>query len=243
MGRTGGVAPAEVAPLTDRLYLVAQGRYTVLTRKDVESVLKEQNLWATDHVKFDEDLSKKTGRLLAADRLLVGNVGRVGKTYTVHLRIVDVSSGRVLSSAGGDHRGAVDGLLELVERVGVRVLGGGAARPITTKVCLTIECKPGYMFRGFSGIASAYEVCVAGEGDDVGRVVGSGPRGATTANVPAPPPVRLEAQLGPGSYRVWGQIKRKGELYRTEELTVNLTEGGRNYVVLSGVCKRVRQRQ
>ena len=81
------------------------------------------------------------------------------------------------------------------------------------------------------------------EGDGVGRVVGSGPRGATTANVPAPPPVRLETQLAPGPYRVWGQIKRKGELYRTEELTVYLTEGGRNYVVLNGVCKLVRQRQ
>lgn len=78
-----------------RTTLSETGRYIVVERDMLNQVLKEQKLGSSGAV--DQATAVGIGKILGAQVVTVGSVVRLGETYTLNVRFVDVGTGEVLS--------------------------------------------------------------------------------------------------------------------------------------------------
>jgi tetratricopeptide (TPR) repeat protein len=92
--------------------LIQTRLYRVLDRSQQENILKEieRSLSACS----DEKCQIEIGRMLSADRILVGSLGRVGERYVISAKLLDVRSGEALASSSQVYKS----LEELVEGCG-----------------------------------------------------------------------------------------------------------------------------
>ncbi|MCH7498343.1 MAG: DUF2380 domain-containing protein, partial [Candidatus Marinimicrobia bacterium] len=85
------------------------GRFEVVDRGMMENILAEQDFQQTGCT--SNDCLVEVGRLLGAQRMVGGSISKVGGTFTVSARLVDVETGKVLSVSDFDLRGELDDLL------------------------------------------------------------------------------------------------------------------------------------
>lgn len=121
-----GVPAEEARTLTDRLrsILVASGKFEVLERERVDALLREQSLELSGAVNQD-DFMAKAGKLLDVRKMIGGSVGKVGATYALSLRMVDVTTGKVERTLDREHRGKAEGLLAVIGEMGNTLAGTG----------------------------------------------------------------------------------------------------------------------
>jgi TolB-like protein len=121
-----GVPQEEVRTLTDRLRstLVASGKFEVLERERTDALLKEQGLELSGVV-HKEDVMARVGKLLGVSKMVGGSIGKVGGTYALDLRVVDVETGKVEQAFDREHRGKVEGLLAVITEMGKDLAGLG----------------------------------------------------------------------------------------------------------------------
>lgn len=121
-----GVPREEARTLTDRLRstLVASGKFEVLERERTDALLKEQSLELSGLV-HEEDVMAKVGKLLGVAKMVGGSIGKVGGTYALDLRVVDVATGKVERTLDREHRGKVEGLLTVITEMGKDLAGLG----------------------------------------------------------------------------------------------------------------------
>ena len=105
-----GISAIEAASLTDRLRtaLVRTGAVTVVERGQMERVLSEQDFQLTGCT--SDECAVEVGQLLGVTAMVAGSIGKVGSTYSVDIRTIDVRSGRITHSMWRDYRGEIDGL-------------------------------------------------------------------------------------------------------------------------------------
>ena len=84
-------AAGEVLAAVVRSALVRGGRVRVIEREELAALLREQDLQLTDIV--DPATAVAAGRIAGVDWLVLGSIARLGKTYTVTSRVVDVTTG------------------------------------------------------------------------------------------------------------------------------------------------------
>ena len=152
-----GVSEGEIISLTNALRseLSRTGKFNMMERSQIEEVLEEQGFQHSG-ICADESCIVEIGKLLAVRYMFLGHVGKVGNTFTVNVRTIDVESGRVIADVVENHRGAVDNLLVRVipsvakELAGVReeqirkrrwplVVGGIAAAGAVPAVFLLLN--------------------------------------------------------------------------------------------------------
>lgn len=106
-----GVSETEAAILTDRLRseLFKLGRFTVLERDIMTAILSEQD-FNLQNCESDECMVE-IGQLLGANLIVGGSVSKVGSTYSISARLIDMTSGRVTRTADYDHKGELEGML------------------------------------------------------------------------------------------------------------------------------------
>lgn len=106
-----GVSESDASVLTESLSdeLLQSGSVRVMERSQMDKILTEQGFQqaACD----TSECALQMGRLLGIERILVGTVGKVGGTYSVSVRMVDVTTGEVLSSSRRNAKGAIDDVL------------------------------------------------------------------------------------------------------------------------------------
>lgn len=78
-----------------RTTLLETGQYTVVERSMLNEALKEQKLGLSGTV--DQTTAVGIGKLLGAQIVAVGSVVKLGESYTLNVRFVDVHTGEVLS--------------------------------------------------------------------------------------------------------------------------------------------------
>lgn len=78
-----------------RTTLYETGRYIVVERDMLNEVLKEQKLGASGAV--NQATAVGIGKLLGAQVVAVGSVVKLGETYTLNIRFVNVGTGEVLA--------------------------------------------------------------------------------------------------------------------------------------------------
>jgi TolB-like protein len=126
-----GVSRQEASTLTDRLRseLVRTQAFVQIERSKIEEVLKEQSFQMSGSV--SQETLVEIGELLGAELVVVGSIGKVGSTYTIDLRVVDVRSAEIIGSYFKDHKGEIDGLLTKFTILAAEIASGNPTAPVT----------------------------------------------------------------------------------------------------------------
>ena len=74
-----------------RTDLINSDRFIVIERSQLNLILKEQGFQQTGCT--DQDCAVQIGRLLSANKMLLGEIGSIGKEIIITIRIVDVEKG------------------------------------------------------------------------------------------------------------------------------------------------------
>ncbi|OGF50694.1 MAG: hypothetical protein A2231_08125 [Candidatus Firestonebacteria bacterium RIFOXYA2_FULL_40_8] len=72
------------------------GKYVVLDRSNLDKVLKEQSFQMTGCT--TTDCAVEIGKILNMKQMVVGSIGKIGSTFYLNLRIVDVETGQMITS-------------------------------------------------------------------------------------------------------------------------------------------------
>ncbi|MBN8707142.1 MAG: hypothetical protein J0L62_14825 [Bacteroidetes bacterium] len=145
-----GLTKEEVTALTSkfRTSLAKTKAYDVLDRTNMDAILQEQNFTLSEACNTDECVIQ-IGKLLSAERIINGDIGRIGDTYTINVKMINVTSGRIELVENQEYEGKLDGLLRVFDDLakkmagtyeedsnfwwyagGVAVIGGGAAAAV-----------------------------------------------------------------------------------------------------------------
>ena len=90
-----GVSQSVARTLSDylRTQLINTDKFIFVTRENVEEVLKEQKFQLSGCT--DQECIVEVGKLLGVRKMFTGSVGKVGATYIINLKIIDVESGKI----------------------------------------------------------------------------------------------------------------------------------------------------
>jgi len=121
-----GVSEIEALTLTNRLqtYLGQNKKIDLVERGQVEEILKEQGFQQTGACTEDACIAE-IGKLIGVQKMIAGSIGKLGPTYTLDLRIINAATGKIEETISENHRGEIDGLLEILPRIAAKVSGGG----------------------------------------------------------------------------------------------------------------------
>jgi TolB-like protein len=153
-----GTDPTVAGPVTDKIIeeLIRSGKFVVLDRANVEQILQEKEFQLSSGIVRNEEV-RQAGEYLGADLVIVSNVSRVGSTYVISARMVDVVTGEIVAQASSEKQGKIDVLLEIARTVGKQISGqeivvAEAAEKLEEKKTAQVTQQPSY---GSSAIAMA----------------------------------------------------------------------------------------
>lgn len=119
----GGVNESQARLVSERIFgeLGHSGKYRMIERDQAEKVLKENQMAL---VATDTSGAIEAGKILAAQHIVIGSVGKIGNLYTINSRLVSVESGFVEAMAATDHEGRLEDLLRVAAVNNVRQILG-----------------------------------------------------------------------------------------------------------------------
>lgn len=126
-----GISAADGANISNRLRheLTQTGAFEMMERERMQDLLKEHRLQQSGVCNTNACIVE-VGQKIGVEKMVAGNVGLVGKTYTLNVRLIDVETGKVDRSVVEDYTGSVDKLLtEVVARVAQGLAYGRALAP------------------------------------------------------------------------------------------------------------------
>lgn len=90
-----GVSASVSRMLSDylRTQLFNTQKYTLVTRENMEQILKEQQFQLSGCT--SQECIVQVGQLLGVRKMFTGSIGKIGATYMLTLKIIDVESGRI----------------------------------------------------------------------------------------------------------------------------------------------------
>lgn len=102
-------------------------RVRVLERSQMESILKEQGFQKSGYCD-GAACAVQMGKLLSIEKIVVGTLGRIGSSYSLSVRIVDVGSGEIVGSVRRMQRGEIDQMVsdvlpEVAQQISLQVFG------------------------------------------------------------------------------------------------------------------------
>ncbi len=108
-----GVSVSEARSIADRLriYLNRSQVFEVLERRQMEGILREQGFQLSGACDTDECVID-VGKILGARKMIAGSVSKVGIVYSLQVRIVDVTTGRIEQTAFADTGGDIGNVLQ-----------------------------------------------------------------------------------------------------------------------------------
>ncbi len=135
---TGGLSKQETVTLGNRLrsMLVKTNAFVVLERGQMDEVLNEQGFQQTGCT--TTECAVEMGRMLNVQKMISGSIGKLGKTYTIDLSLIDVQTAQIEKSFFRDFKGEIDGLLSMMQsiadQIGMIGASGTAQKPADEKV-------------------------------------------------------------------------------------------------------------
>ena len=114
----GSLDKTEINTLTNRFrgLLVKTQAFNVVERERLNEILKAQDFIMSDACNTAE-CAVQVGQLLGVESMIAGDIGKLGETYTVDIRLIDVQSGGIIQSETMDYQGKVDGLLGVLKNL------------------------------------------------------------------------------------------------------------------------------
>ena len=106
-----GVSSDEARTLTEKLRveLHRTGLFKVIERGQMNEILKEQGFQRTGCT--SQECAVEIGQIIGVKKIIAGTVGRVGNTYSISIRLVDVATGEILKITDQQVVGKIDNVL------------------------------------------------------------------------------------------------------------------------------------
>jgi TolB-like protein len=119
-----GMDPTAAVPVTEKIIeeLVNSGKFTVLDRANVDQILREKEFQLSSGIVRNEEI-RQAGEYLGADYVVLANASRVGSTYVISAKMIDVVTGEIAAQASTEKQGKIDVLLEIARTVGKQISG------------------------------------------------------------------------------------------------------------------------
>ncbi|MBN1577964.1 MAG: cell wall synthesis protein CwsA [Chitinispirillaceae bacterium] len=107
-----GLTESEALTLSDvlRSRLMETKKFKVMERSEMEMILKEQSFQQGGACN-EEACMVEMGQLLGIEQLLAGSIGKVGKAFSINVRIISVQSGEIIYSVSHNYTGPIESLL------------------------------------------------------------------------------------------------------------------------------------
>ncbi len=120
---TSGMTNETAITLTNRFRngMIQTEVFTLVERSAIEQVLAEQRFSVSDIA--NPETAIQLGDLLSADKIIVGDIGKVGQTYSITVRLIDAQSGSIEKSEALEYRGPQDGLLPELDVLAQKLSG------------------------------------------------------------------------------------------------------------------------
>lgn len=137
---TGDFEKNEMTILTNRFrnMLVQTNTFDVLEREKMNDILKTQDFNISDNCNTAE-CAVQVGQLLGVQSMIAGDIGLFGETFTIDLRIIDVTTGKIMQTQTQDYVGKRDGLLGVMQIMAGSLAGAVDKQTVTKKFNLTIN--------------------------------------------------------------------------------------------------------
>lgn len=109
-----GVEDYEAVTISNRLHskVVESGQFIVIEIDRVKNIIDELNFHQTGFIR--DDYIIQIGQQLGARWMVAGSVGKIGDTYTIDVRTIDIKTRRTLFTVTRNYSGFKEGLLNLV---------------------------------------------------------------------------------------------------------------------------------
>jgi len=119
-----GITPSEARIITARLRteLFNTDQFVVLERDKMDAVLKEQGFQLTGCT--SNACAVQIGKMVNFQKIVAGNIGKLGNLFTVSIRLIDVETGVVLKTATEDCRCPIEDVLtKSIQKVSLKIAG------------------------------------------------------------------------------------------------------------------------
>lgn len=113
------LSAGEAKTLTEKLHsaLVDTKYFRILSRSDMKNVLEAQK-FSRSNMCDDSQCLVEMGKLLSVSKIVGGSVGKVGNTFSLTLRLVNVETGETQITVARELKAEPDQLLQLIEEAG-----------------------------------------------------------------------------------------------------------------------------
>jgi len=206
-----------------RTSLFNTGRFVVVEREKISQVLEEQQFQSTGLTVMDQAV--EIGRLLNVQKIMAGSLSRLGDTFVLNTRIVDVQSGVVDLAVSKKSTGGEENLPETIDELARTIMDrmgieGAVIRVESQKVLIDLGDQDGVR------MSQVFDVIRQGETikDLNGHVIGTEYKDIGTVEVINVESGFSEAKIRKGS----GEI-RVGDKVRS--VTVDPSSEAGNYPV------------
>jgi TolB-like protein len=107
------ISRQEAGVLTDKLCseIIKTRKFNVMERERMNEILKEQGFQQSGVCSSDE-CATRAGNIIGVSRMVAGSVGRVGGSFLVTLRMIDVETGKIVRNVDETIKGGIDAVLE-----------------------------------------------------------------------------------------------------------------------------------
>ena len=95
--------------MSERYRNLSKIDYTVVDRSQMDRIFDEFKIQSTGCT--DISCAIEFGKILSVEKIIIGEVGLVGGTYTLNASIVDVETAKVTAAAEYKYAGAIDNIL------------------------------------------------------------------------------------------------------------------------------------
>ena len=112
--------------LASELAVLSRGRYTVISRNEIKSLLGQQVL-AQSLGCVDAQCMTNLGEVASAELIVSSSIGKVDEEWVFTLELIDASLGTVLRRQAASFLGSPDGLIELCRPYVARLIEGTQA--------------------------------------------------------------------------------------------------------------------
>jgi len=118
-----GISKVEARTLSDELrsVLVQSGKYIVVERNNMESILSEQGFQMSGCT--SSECAVEAGKLLGVNKMIAGSVGKLGNLYNITIRMFDVQTGQIEETVSKRHSGSIEQLLDVLKQAGHDLTG------------------------------------------------------------------------------------------------------------------------
>ena len=112
----GTLEKTELNTLSNRFrgLLTKTEKFQVIEFENMNEILRAKDFNVSDACNTVE-CAIQAGKLLEVGMVITGNFGRLGETYTVDLRLIDIQSGTIVQNEILDYHGKIDGLLGVLK--------------------------------------------------------------------------------------------------------------------------------